>query len=75
MSNNAGGKPRRDPISGKAHIINWENPGYGRRRCCSYCYSALARYADEGKVERCWSCGTEFDHSEDEEKEPDDWYD
>ena len=73
--NNMGAKPRLDPITGKAHIINWEHPAFGCRRCCSYCYCALARDQAEEKIEKCWNCGTAFDHADDVPRDSEEYYD
>lgn len=68
-------KPRRDPVTGCAHIKNWEHPAFGVRRCCSYCYSALARTADEKSLASCPMCGERFNHEDDDPMLPDEEYD
>lgn len=67
-------KPRIDPTTGCAHIINYEHPAFGNRRCCSYCYSAQKKVPDS-EIDSCRHCGTKFDHADDDPREPEEWYD
>ena len=71
---NRSAKPRIDPTTGCAHLINYEHPAFGCRRCCSYCYSAQAKVPD-AEIESCWNCGTKFDHADDDPREPEEYYD
>ena len=68
-------KPRIDPTTGCAHIINWEHPAFGCRRCCSYCYHPQPKDVPEEQIESCWKCGEKFDHADDDPREPEDYYD
>ena len=73
--NNTRAKPRRDPVTGKAHIINWEHPAFGYRRCCSYCYFPLGKDLPEEQAESCLHCRTSFDHTQDDPMDDPDAYD
>ena len=72
---NPEGKPRRNPVTGCAHITNWEHPAFGVRRCCSYCYAPQPKEVPEESLRRCWSCGEPFDHADDDKLEDPDYYD
>ncbi len=75
MRNNSGARPVRDPVTGKGHIMNWENPAYGYRRCCSYCYCPIARDIPEHEIEKCSNCGIGFDHGDDDPVDDPELYD
>ena len=66
-------KPAIDPVTGCGYIKNCT--GYmGRYRGCSVCHVGICvhdgtQYILEVNVDYCWSCGTEFDHMDDEPKE------
>lgn len=73
--NNSGAKPKRDPTTGRGHIVNWWHPAYGYRRCCSYCYTPLRKDTAEEWITNCQQCGIEFDHNDDDPMDPEDAYD
>lgn len=73
--NNSGAKPKMDPTTGCAHIMNWENPAFGYRRCCSYCCRPIPRDVDERALKVCTHCGMKFDHAEDDQLDDPDCYD
>lgn len=73
--NNPKAKPRRDPVTGCAHIANWETPAFGVRRCCSYCDAPQPDDINEELLNYCYSCGETFDHCDDDPKEAPECYD
>lgn len=72
---NRSAKPRIDPTTGCAHLINYEHPAFGLRRYCSYCYHAQSKEVPEAELKECWNCGTKFDHADDDPREPEGHYD
>ena len=67
-------KPDIDPNTGCGHIRNYEG-WRGTYRGCSYCSAGICvqdsagNYLEEVNVDHCWSCGTTFDHTDDERRE------
>ena len=62
-------KPRRDPVTGCAHIINQKNMFGKNQRACSYCYAVQPEEVVESWIKFCWRCGEMFDHSDDDPME------
>ena len=75
MTNNTGARPVRDPVTGMGHIMNWESPAFGYRRCCSYCCAAQPRDIPEHEMIKCWNCGIMFNHADDDPVDDPELYD
>ena len=64
--NNPEAKPRRDIVTGCAHITNWKFKDGTIRRVCSYCDTDQPKDIPEEQLHYCYHCGETFDHLDDD---------